>query len=71
MACDMTGGSSGGPWLTGFNETTGVGTLNSPQLVRLQRHQEHVRPEVQWEHPGHVQPREHGPTSNQTVTVSP
>jgi hypothetical protein len=30
MACAMTGGSSGGPWLTGFNETTGnTGTLSS------------------------------------------
>ncbi len=29
MACGMTGGSSGGPWLKGFNETTGSGTLNS------------------------------------------
>jgi V8-like Glu-specific endopeptidase len=27
--CDMTGGSSGGPWLTSFNTTTGVGTLSS------------------------------------------
>ena len=29
MACGMTGGSSGGPWLSGFNETTGSGTLSS------------------------------------------
>jgi hypothetical protein len=29
MACKMTGGSSGGPWLSGFNETTGAGTLSS------------------------------------------
>jgi V8-like Glu-specific endopeptidase len=29
MSCDMTGGSSGGPWLKSFNETTGSGTLNS------------------------------------------
>jgi hypothetical protein len=27
--CDMTGGSSGGPWLIGFTPSTGVGTLNS------------------------------------------
>lgn len=27
--CNMTGGSSGGPWLTNFDSTTGVGTLNS------------------------------------------
>jgi hypothetical protein len=29
MACDMTGGSSGGPWLGAFDEATGVGTLTS------------------------------------------
>jgi V8-like Glu-specific endopeptidase len=27
--CDMTGGSSGGPWFAGFNQTTGVGTVDS------------------------------------------
>ncbi|WP_055553949.1 serine protease [Streptomyces sp. NBRC 110028] len=25
LACNMTGGSSGGPWLTGFSEATGTG----------------------------------------------
>ncbi|CAM5700687.1 trypsin-like serine peptidase [Streptomyces griseomycini] len=25
LACNMTGGSSGGPWFTGFDETTGTG----------------------------------------------
>ena len=29
MACDMTGGSSGGPWLSGFVPSTGAGTLSS------------------------------------------
>jgi hypothetical protein len=29
LACDMTGGSSGGPWLTGFNGTGDTGTLSS------------------------------------------
>ena len=29
MPCGMTGGSSGGPWLSGFDETTGSGTLSS------------------------------------------
>lgn len=29
MACDMTGGSSGGPWLSSFTESTGIGTLSS------------------------------------------
>ncbi len=27
--CDMTGGSSGGPWLGGFNTGTGAGTVDS------------------------------------------
>jgi V8-like Glu-specific endopeptidase len=29
MNCNMTGGSSGGPWFLGFSESTGTGTLNS------------------------------------------
>ncbi|MFL5681497.1 MAG: trypsin-like serine peptidase [Chloroflexota bacterium] len=29
MSCDMTGGSSGGPWLSGFDAATGSGTLSS------------------------------------------
>jgi hypothetical protein len=29
LACNMTGGSSGGPWLSGFVEATGSGTLSS------------------------------------------
>ena len=29
MVCGMTGGSSGGPWLSSFNASTGVGTLSS------------------------------------------
>lgn len=29
MVCDMTGGASGGPWLSGFSTTTGLGTLTS------------------------------------------
>lgn len=29
IACNMTGGSSGGPWLGGFDEATGIGTLTS------------------------------------------
>jgi V8-like Glu-specific endopeptidase len=29
LACDMTGGSSGGAWFADFNETTGAGTLGS------------------------------------------
>jgi V8-like Glu-specific endopeptidase len=29
MDCNLTGGSSGGPWLLSYNAGTGVGTLNS------------------------------------------
>lgn len=29
LACDMTGGSSGGPWFTEFDETTGTGLQTS------------------------------------------
>ena len=29
LPCDMTGGSSGGPWLTGFDAGTGSGILSS------------------------------------------
>ena len=29
LTCNMTGGSSGGPWLTSFSETTGSGVLSS------------------------------------------
>jgi hypothetical protein len=29
LRCDMTGGSSGGPWFQGFDESTGQGWLNS------------------------------------------
>ncbi|HEX2312669.1 MAG TPA: trypsin-like peptidase domain-containing protein [Thermomonospora sp.] len=29
MQCNMTGGSSGGPWFLNFDEKTGVGTVNS------------------------------------------
>lgn len=29
LTCDMTGGSSGGPWFINYTESTGIGTLNS------------------------------------------
>ena len=29
LPCGMTGGSSGGPWFSNFNATTGVGALSS------------------------------------------
>ncbi|MFL6089191.1 MAG: trypsin-like serine peptidase [Aeromicrobium sp.] len=34
MKCNMTGGSSGGPWFLNFNESTGIGTLNSLNSFR-------------------------------------
>jgi hypothetical protein len=40
LACNMTGGSSGGPWLEGFDADTNAGTLTS--LIRIQRRQVHV-----------------------------
>ena len=36
------------------------GHAERPELLRLLRDPQHVRPEVQREHPGHVRPREHG-----------
>ncbi|TMR10335.1 peptidase [Nonomuraea turkmeniaca] len=29
LTCNMTGGSSGGPWMQSFSESTGLGTVNS------------------------------------------
>jgi hypothetical protein len=34
MACNMTGGASGGGWLAGFSEATGIGTLGSLNSYR-------------------------------------
>jgi hypothetical protein len=34
IPCDMTGGSSGGPWFTGFNPRTGRGTISSVTAYR-------------------------------------
>ncbi|HEX2313984.1 MAG TPA: peptidase [Thermomonospora sp.] len=35
MACTMTGGSSGGPWLSGFDEATGTGAITSVNSYKL------------------------------------
>ena len=35
MTCDMTGGSSGGPWFLSFNEASGTGTLNSVNSYKI------------------------------------
>ena len=35
MTCDMTGGSSGGPWFLDFDETTGTGILNSVNSYKI------------------------------------
>lgn len=37
LNCDMTGGSSGGPWLVGFDPATGVGQLNSVNSFKYTR----------------------------------
>lgn len=37
LDCDMTGGSSGGPWFVNYNETTGLGTLNSVNSFKYTR----------------------------------
>jgi V8-like Glu-specific endopeptidase len=34
LKCDMTGGSSGGPWLSNFTESSGTGTLRSLNSYR-------------------------------------
>jgi V8-like Glu-specific endopeptidase len=34
MRCNMTGGSSGGPWFINFDEGSGIGTLNSLNSFR-------------------------------------
>lgn len=35
MTCDMTGGSSGGPWFLGFDEGTGTGIQNSVNSYKI------------------------------------
>ena len=35
MTCDMTGGSSGGPWFLSFNEAAGTGTVNSVNSYKI------------------------------------
>lgn len=35
MTCDMTGGSSGGPWFLDFNEGTGAGIQNSVNSYKI------------------------------------
>jgi len=37
LVCDMTGGSSGGPWYEGFNATQGAGTAYSVNSYRYTR----------------------------------
>ena len=58
IACNMTGGSSGGPWL-GRLHPGRRRHADLAELVRLQRAQQHVRPQVQLEHPGRLQPGQH------------
>ncbi|SDC28083.1 trypsin-like serine peptidase [Actinokineospora iranica] len=35
MTCDMTGGSSGGPWFQSFDEATGLGVQNSVNSYKI------------------------------------
>lgn len=35
MTCNMTGGSSGGPWFLSFSEAAGTGTLNSVNSYKI------------------------------------
>jgi V8-like Glu-specific endopeptidase len=35
MTCDMTGGSSGGPWFLQFNEAAGTGVVNSVNSYKI------------------------------------
>jgi V8-like Glu-specific endopeptidase len=35
LTCNMTPGASGGPWLLGFSEATGTGTVNSVTSVKV------------------------------------
>ena len=56
--CDMTGGSSGGPWLFPFTESTGVGTIRAVNSYGYDSDQEGIRLEVQREHGQHVRGRE-------------
>jgi V8-like Glu-specific endopeptidase len=35
MTCNMTGGSSGGPWFLRFSEATGTGTVNSVNSYKI------------------------------------
>ena len=35
IACAMTAGDSGGPWLTGFSPQTGTGTITAVTAYKL------------------------------------
>ncbi len=59
MVCNMTGGASGGPWFSGFNEATGSGTLGVTELVPLLVQQPDVRSEVHERDPGRLHRGEH------------
>jgi hypothetical protein len=68
----MTGGSSGGPWLTSFSEATGSGTLNGLtsygyQSIRSQEYGPKFNSNTQ----ATFSRANQAPASNQIVTVSP
>jgi hypothetical protein len=71
LACTMTGGSSGGPWLTGFNEATGAGTLNGLNSYGYGNQPYMYGPKFNGNTQSTFNRANQGPTSNQIVTVQP
>jgi len=69
--CDMTGGSSGGPWLTGFTESTGAGTLNGLNSYGYSGIKNMYGPKFNGNTSSTFTRANQGPTSNQIVTVQP
>ena len=71
MACDMTGGSSGGPWLTTFDENTGVGTLNGLNSYGYSGIRNMYGPKFNGNTSATFNRADQAPISNQIVTVQP
>jgi V8-like Glu-specific endopeptidase len=71
MACDMTGGSSGGPWLTGFSEATGAGTLNGLNSYGYSGIKNMYGPKFNANTQATFNRANTAPTSNQIVNVAP
>ena len=71
MACGMTGGSSGGPWLTSFSESTGAGTLNGLNSYGYNGIKNMYGPKFNGNTSATFTRANQGPTTNQVVTVQP